>query len=697
MGELGKRKTVNSTGRRCKRPIRTCPRTWACDHFTYAYVGFISCICLTSCARPYSHKLEMRLVMNPSHDAAQTFASKCEKGLSEVTQKLKALENSEGVPTVDHFLEDFNELLMLSDGWINKTGLYSAVHPDGDMRTIADRCEQEFKQVMTEIELSEKLYVKIQAIDLSTSDQATARYVEHVLRDFRRAGVNLDLATQGRIKQLKEELVKTGQLFSKNLREDVRLVTLESASDLAGLPGDYIEDHPANDEGQVTISTDSPDAIPFMLYAKSDEARLKLYKASRQRGYPKNIDVLEELLAKRNTLATLLGYRNWAHYATEDKMLNNAHDVQDFIEKIRETSKLRAKRDYDELLGQLRKIDPSAQKVGDWQKSYLEQELKAEKYDYDAQKVREYFSYGKTRDGLFGTTATMFDVEYRKIDTPVWHPSVESYELIDHGRVIGRFHLDMFPRPDKYKHAAAFPLVGGVRDRQLPEAVLVCNFPEDGPMEHHQVTTFFHEFGHLLHFVFGGQQRWIGVSGFNTEWDFVEVPSQLLEEWAWEAEVLKTFASNHKGEPIPDELVEAMRRARDFGKGVHVMHQMFYAALSFHLYSKSPDEEETTEVMQKLQLEYSPFDYVEDTYFHLSFGHLDGYSALYYTYMWSLVIAKDIFGEFKKDGLLNSDIAKHYREAILDPGGSRDAAIMLNDFLTRNHSYDRFAHWLNES
>ena len=209
------------------------------------------------------------------------------------------------------------------------------------------------------------------------------------------------------------------------------------------------------------------------------------------------------------------------------------------------------------------------------------------------------------------------------------------------------------------------------------------------------METFFHEFGHLIHHLFGGKHQWVEVSGFNTEWDFVEAPSQMLEEWAWDATTLKSFATDKEGNPIPDELVSAMNRARDFGKGLWVSHQMFYASVSLNYYNRDPKGLDTTQMMKELQEKYSPFDYVDDTYFHYSFGHLDGYSAIYYTYMWSLVIAKDLFSVFQDAGLLDQEAAARYRNLILGPGGSKDAADMVRDFLQRDYAFDAFSTWLN--
>jgi thimet oligopeptidase len=598
-------------------------------------------------------------------------------------------------------LEPLNDLWLTVDRGLNTASLYRNVHPDSDLRNVADVCEQSFQKLITDIGLSRPLYDAVHAVDVAGEDEVTQRYVRHVLRDFRRAGVDKDEATRANVRRLREELVKIGQQFNKNIREDVRRIALDSVDELEGLPEDYISAHQLNADGKIVITTDYPDYIPFSTYARSDARRLELYKEFRRRGHPANEQILASLLQRRYELARLLGYDNWAEYITEDKMIKTATAARSFIEKVADVSKERSKRDYGELLAHLRTEQPDAERVGDWQKSYIEEQLLREKYSFDSQALRQYFPYDGVRDGVLGLTAELFDVEYVRVDVPVWHEDVEAYELRDGGEVIGTFYLDMHPRDGKYKHAAAFPIRTGVAGKQKPEAALICNFPggdsSRGLMEHDQVETFFHEFGHLLHHLFGGNHRWLGVSGFNTEWDFVEAPSQMLEEWAWNGAALNTFARNAEGEAIPEDLIAEMNRARDFGKGIQVRHQMFYAAVSLGYYDRDPTGIDTTAVLRELQARYSPFDYVDGTYFQLSFGHLDGYSAIYYTYMWSLVIAKDLLSVFEKNGLMNPDVAARYREHILEPGGSKDADAMVRDFLGRDYTFDAFAEWLNRS
>ncbi|KAK1548482.1 hypothetical protein Q3G72_001378 [Acer saccharum] len=649
----------------------------------------------------HAHSMLEESPMTPDNHAqsVQSYSQDCDNALKAAKAAQQNLETS-ALPAKMDFLEGLNALWRTVDRSLNTAGLYRNVHPDAALRARADQCEQDMQQLVTEMGLSRPLFERLKSLDVTAQDEVTKRWVSHMLRDFTRAGVDKDEATRTRIRALKQELVLIGQTFDKNIREDVRHIQVKPQA-LAGLPQDYIDAHPADDKGVITLTTDTPDYLPYMSYAHDDAARLSYYTSMRQRGFPKNEPVLLDMLQKRHTLAGLLGYKTWADYITEDKMIKSAEHAQSFIDEITQLATPRAARDYQELLAKLKQTHPDATEVGDWQKTYIEEQVKRDAYAFDSQAARAFFPFAKVRQGLFDTTAKMFGVSYHKLDVPVWHSAVQAYEIRDNDKPIGRFYLDLHPRGDKYKHAAAFPIRSGIGKVQLPEAALVCNFPQgdDALMEHDDVETFFHEFGHLLHHLFAGQQRWIGVSGIATEWDFVEAPSQMLEEWTYDAATLKSFGVNKAGEVISDDLITAMRRARDFGKGLWVRHQMFYAAVSLAFHDRDPKGLDTDALMHTLQERYSPFGYVNQTHFQLSFGHLDGYSAIYYTYMWSLVIAKDLFSVFEdpklQDGLSNRSVADRYRRLVLEPGGSKDAAVLIHDFLKRDFSFDAFDRWIN--
>lgn len=375
-------------------------------------------------------------------------------------------------------------------------------------------------------------------------------------------------------------------------------------------------------------------------------------------------------------------------------MIGNGEAIGTFIDRIADAAEAPARRDVDVLLARLRQDRPDAERVQSSDVAYYAEVHRREQLDVDAQRVRTYLDFERVRAGLLEVTGRLFGLSYTpRPDAVVWHEAVTAYDVTrtDDGTALGRIYLDLHPREGKFKHAAQFTLTNGVRDRQLPEGVLVCNFAT-GLMEHSDVVTLFHEFGHLVHHLVGGHQTWSAFSGVATEWDFVEAPSQMLEEWAWDADVLRTFAVDAAGEPIPADLVDRMRSADDFGKGYAARTQMFYAALSYRLHLDNP--EDLIAFTADLQARYSMFAHVEGTCMPTAFGHLDGYGSGYYTYAWSLVIAKDLFSAFDPANLFDPEVATRYRDRILAPGGTKDAADLVRDFLGRDYSFDAYAAWL---
>lgn len=655
--------------------------------------GILAVLTLAGCASTPSGQEQAEW---PSFDSpvANEFVQDCRDDLARAGEQLRELESGTFAGQAEELLGAINRLDMVANRASNRASLTMNVHPEGAVREAATACRERAVDLYNDISLSRPLYRQIEAIDQSALNDTDRRYVEDMIEGYQRSGVDKDEKTRERIRALNERINQLGQTFNRNIREDVREVTVDSADRLDGLPEDYIEAHEPNEQGKIVITTNYPDYFPVMQYAHDDDLRLALYREFRKRGYPDNEPVLRDLLEARHELAQLLGYEHFAQYATENKMIKTPERVQSFIDRITKIARPRADLEYNILLERLREIDPEATFVGDWQKMYLQELIKKERFEVDAQKVRQYFPYEAVRQGIFDLTETLFGVTISTWDTDTWHESVEAYEIREGDKLLGRFYLDMHPREGKYKHAAAFSIQDGVAGVQEPIKALVCNFPgveAPGYMEHSQVETFLHEFGHLLHGIFAGDHRWLAFSGIKTEWDFVEAPSQMLEEWVWDAETLQSFSRNSEGESIPDELVEKMNLSRDFGQGLFSRHQMFYAAVSLNLYNRAPEAVDFDTMMPELQARYSPFPYVDDTYFHTSFGHLYGYSAIYYTYMWSKVIAADMFGEFEREGMRNPEVSQRYRDAVLAPGGSRDAADLVEEFLGRPYSFEAFA------
>jgi len=338
--------------------------------------------------------------------------------------------------------------------------------------------------------------------------------------------------------------------------------------------------------------------------------------------------------------------------------------------------------------------------VEPWDRFYYPKIIKKEKYSYDPEEARKYFEISKALNGVFLVYGKLYGVTFEKVKRDdIWHESVESYNMMKDGKVIGMFELDLYPRPDKYKHFAMFTNELGVRGVRVPRAAIIGNWPVpvDGKayISHDDVQTLFHESGHLIHSLFAGDQKYVRFSGTNCQHDFVEVPSQLMEEYVWDAEILQLFATNDAGEPIPTELVENMKKANEFAKGIHISRQMYLAALSLGVYLQDPEKFDHHAYEKELEKKYSPWKSYEETHQIENFGHLIGYSSNYYTYMWSLAIVKDFAGFMKKSGLMNNEVAAQYREKVLNIGGAKPGHQMVKDFLGRDFSFEEFEKWLN--
>jgi thimet oligopeptidase len=570
-------------------------------------------------------------------------------------------------------------------------GLLSEVHPDEAVRDLAEEATQRAVKVATERGLNLELYEVLAAVDGSSLDPLGTRLLDKVLLEFRRSGIGLDEPSRDRIRAISERSTIIDQDFSRAIRDDVRSIRVPVES-LDGLPADYIEAHSVGDDGLVTITTDYPDAVPFRMFSRDADARRALLMESNNRAWPGNDDLLGELLALRDEHAKLLGYRSYPDFDAEIKMVKNAAAIDDFIQKLSEAADSAGRRDRTRLI-ERRAVDvPGATSIDAADASYYSELVRRETFDVDSQDLREYFDFAKVKQGLLDVTGRLLGLEYSPAsDAPTWHEDVSVYDVAVAGKRIGRIHLDLHPREGKYKHAAMFDITQGIVGEQLAEGALVCNFPS-GLMEHSHVTTLFHEFGHLVHHIVSNGQKYADFAGIATEWDFVEAPSQMLEEWAWDAPVLQTFARNAAGEPIPAALVERMRAADEFGNGLMVRTQTFYSAVSFYLHRDRPSDR-TAEV-ERLQDRYDLYAYIRGTHFQASFGHLTGYSSAYYTYMWSLVIAKDLFSAFDPADLFAPKVAARYRDLVLAPGGSKDAADLIREFLGREYSFDAFAKWL---
>lgn len=632
--------------------------------------------------------------------SADAFRTTCTTSIADIRARLAAIASYQGTPTIDAVYKPYNEMMLeLQNGW-QEAALLEDIHPSEEIRSAAEACDQEYSKVATEINLSRPLYEQIRKIDNSLTDGATKYSISKTLRDFRRAGVDQDEATRARIAELKDEEVKAGQAFERAIRDDVRQIEI-APTKLAGLPADFIATHKPGKNGKVVITTGDTDYVPFMTYAKDDGARKALRLAERTRGFPENESNLKALLAARFALAKLLGYPDYASYALEVNMAGTPVRAQAFLDEINGIVQGAKARDMGVLLGRLRKINPKATSVGVWQYWYLQNLVRQENFAVDAEKLRSYFQFANVKAGILKLAADQFGLTIKDWKTPVWDPHVTAHEVYENGKLVGRFYLDLHPRAGKYLGAAQYPIAVGIENEEVPLDALVMNLPgaEDPAalLEHEDVVTFMHEFGHLLHDLLSGHGEWVNNASASTEIDFAEAPSQLRENWAYDYGALKRFAVNAQGETIPEDLVNALNRARFFGLGIDTATQVYYADVSLDFYRQDPAAFDLASEDAKLERQYSPFSPLTGAHFYDSFSHLNDYSSSYYAYQWSLAIAEDLFTRFQKEGLLDPAVNAAYRRNILEPGSSAPASELIKNFLGRPWSTAAYRDWLSRT
>ena len=662
----------------------------------------ISCLAGTAFAQATAGDQPPVWSARPDADA---FAKMADDRLAAAQRALDQLRAVTGPRTPANTLVPYDEAQRQLRAADALSGLIENVHPDAAFRDRATAINRKVSAAETDLSLDRGVYQALAALDLSGADAATRFYVERELREYRLGGVGLAKAQRARLKVLQDQLTEASATFDRNIAEDTRTVKVASAADLEGLPQDFIDSHKPGADGLISVTTNYPDYFPVMKYARSGDLRRRLSVDSHNRAWPANRAVLQRILQLRYRIARLLGYPSWADLDAADKMAGSGQNVGRFIDELDRATREPAHRELAMLLEEKRRLIPDAQQLFSYESGYFTEQLRRRQYGFDSQSLRPYLPYDAVKQGILDTAASLFQVSFRReSDAPAWDPSVETWDVIDGGRMIGRFYLDMHPRPGKYSHAAQFEVLSGVRGAQFPEGTLVCNFPtptatDPGLMDYNDVVSFFHEFGHLMHHILGGQrQQWAGLSGIRMEHDFVEAPSQMLEEWMHSPQVLASFAHHYQtGEPIPAELVARMNRATAFGRAGFVAGQAALSAISHDIYRIPPKDVSLEAVTLRALRHFGPsVPLASDAHFYASFTHLAGYSSGYYTYMWDKVIAEDFFQQFDPVDPRAGDTPMRYRRAVLEPGGSVSANELVRNFLGRPQDTRAFEQWIGE-
>lgn len=628
-------------------------------------------------------------------DPALDLATRSHRALNDAAATLERIERI-GRADRASVLEPYDEAWLRTETVGAECSLMKEVHPDPDVRRAAEDLLIEVTRVTTRMQQSRPLYDALGRVD--ASDPHELRLIDVVRRTMRRSGVELDEAAKERVTTLREENTRLGQEFLRNIRDDVRAIEI-SPDRLAGMPDDFIRQHPAGPNGRVRVTTDYPDYIPFMAYADDSQARRDLFIAFANRATPRNVEVLEAMIRAKHEQARLLGYPTWADLQAEESMMGSAAGIRRFLEEVAEIARERGKREMAQMLALKRRSDPTAATVYEWELSYLQEKIRAAEIGFDAREVRPYLEYGRVRQAILDLNSELFGLEFQRSNAGSWHPSVETFDVAVDGEASGRISLDMHPRPNKYKHAANFGYRPGAAGKQDTHSVLVCNFPDPGSaagpalMEHREVVTYFHEFGHLVHSIMRGRVPWARLAR-PTEFDFIEAPSQFLEQWIFDHDVLRRFALHvETGEPIPERMVELLQAARDLGRGAQTQRQVFLSMVSLEYHDRDPRDLDTTAIWQSIAERWSPTTIDEEATYHSSWTHLPGYAAMYATYTKSKTVAEDLSEGFGPD-LMDARQAQRYRDIVLGQGGLKPALDLVEEFRGQPHSLDAYRRWL---
>jgi thimet oligopeptidase len=630
--------------------------------------------------------------------SAAALERECQEALDHARALRDQIIAVQGKRTVQNTLVPYDEITRYIGRAANAANLLLDTHPDASFRQVGSKMAQAASALQSEIVLDPRIYRAIGELSQKNLDAETSYYLSRILKNFRNSGVDKPDDVRQKIAESRAEIIKLQQQFNRNIVQGVAWMPFR-LDELEGVPEDFLRSRKRDEQGKYLISNDRAEFQPVTYYAKNPETRRKVEAFYGSRAYPANMRILDQLIRSRRQLAALCGFSTYADMTVQNRMVGSEAAQRRFLDEIDHATHDAAEKQLAVLLEAKRRDQAGATSVDQWDVAYYIRRVREQKYGFDEQEVRAYYPYTAVKESVFQISSRMFKISFRPAKVPVWHPTVEVYDVLENGSVIGRIYLDMFPRPDKYQHFRNSFIRAGVFGRQLPEGALICNMSApavDDPalMTADLAVTFFHEFGHLLHGIFSGHQRWAGLG--LPEADFIEAPSQLLEEWYRNPKVLAGFARHYKtGDAIPERLVENMARASNFGEALLTRRQLWLANIAL-AYASGNGEIDTDAIARDFSLEYAMVALVEGAHPQCPFTHLalPGYAGAYYTYQWSLVIAKDLFTKFNRDNLLDPKVAARYRKLVLEPGGSRPAAKLIESFLGRPFNLKAYQAWL---
>lgn len=624
-------------------------------------------------------------------------------------QDVIALANTDR--TFNNTIKAIDEIAALSNFALAQGafGAMEMLHPDKAIRDAAHQAVLKMHEFWVDsftnnvlLYQAIKAYAQLGAPQESLTTEQNY-YLTELLNDFKRGGLDLPEEQRTIVKNIKKELGSLSMEFDRNIAQDSSTIIVEK-EDLAGLDQEFIASLKRTPDDKIILGTDYPTYFSVQENCSVSDTRKKLYELFQNRAYPVNQQILKNIIAQRDRLAQILGFDSYAQLDLDDQMVKTPERAGQFLDDLIEKAAPKEQEEFDQLSDEL-PDDVTLRKDGKiepWDFTYVSTLYKKKHFNIDEREIAEYFPMESTIEGLLDIYQKFLSITFKHISiTGAWHPDVTALEVFtqEDNQHLGYLFLDLYPRDNKYSHACEITIVPAGYDNdgssRKSVVIVVANFPKSTTtkpslLKRADVRTFFHEFGHAMHAMLG-RTHMASVSGASVKRDFVEMPSQMLEEWLYDKDILKRVSRHYKtGEPLGDELINKMLDLKHFDSGSFLQRQCFLSKVALAYFEKGADKN-PEEIMHQLHREIRPnIAHLPNTHFYASFGHLTGYGAKYYGYMWSKVFALDLFEHIKQHGLLDPVIGKKYIDQVIGRGGSADPNELLKNFLGREPRQDAF-------
>ena len=632
----------------------------------------------------------------PTPASVADVQSRCDSGLKGAAKLVAQLEKRK----VDAgWLASLDDLTVYLEDHQAPNDFVLNVHPDKAIRDAAQACSLRWADFGSSFGQNEKVYRALQKAP--KKDGIDAEFVRLSSGQFEDSGVALPAAKRARAKQILDKLTELDQQFNKNIRDAGTRVAFTEA-ELKGVPASVWEKAKRDDQGRILLGVDYPSYVPVMRSAESGETRQRMWLAKTNEGGQTNLDLLAQIVTLRGEYAKLFGFDNYVDFNLRRQMAKNGANATRFLDSVTGAVNARENAELQELRAAKAQHVGTAvdrTKVERWDATFYSERVKRDKFSVDQNAFRPYFPPQASLEFALYVIEKMMGVKYTRIDNKLWHDEAQTYVVSDAapdgkvGQPIAQLYVDLYPRDGKYNHAAVWPLRGSAtRVKRTPAAALVVNFDRNG-LTLDEVETLLHELGHAVH-VDLSKTRYASTAGTTVMHDFVEAPSQMLEDWVYDKNVLKLMQDVCPTcKPVPDAMVEQAKAAKHYGKGMLFGRQHLYASYDLTLHQQAKPE--PLPLWAKME-GATPLGYVPGTMFPAGFAHIaGGYGAGYYGYLWSLVVAMDLRTAFEADKL-DAAVGKRYREQVLGQGAQKPAPELVKDFLGRESNSQAFFEYLKK-